>query len=100
MSKIDQRIEVIEKRQAKLDKARKELLKNKAKDKKKYENRAIKVLGRIALSKLDASMLQEYFPAARKAEKKELLKCLPQSNPGLKEAIDKLLLKAKSSSDK
>ena len=96
MRKIDHELEAIEKRQAKLDKARKELLKNKAKDKKKYEHRVIKVLGRIALSKLDASMLQEYLASARKAERKELLKCLPEAKPDLKNAIERIAQTKKS----
>ena len=86
---IQSRIEERESKRKALDEEIKKLKEEKAKRNKKHEVKAIDILGRSALAKIDSNNVKNYLDGLNASDKKSLIDCLSKLKPELKDFLEK-----------
>ena len=89
MKSIQSRIEERESKRKALDEEIKKLKEEKAKRNKKHEVKAIDILGRSALAKINSSNVKNYLEGLSTSDKKSLENCLAKLKPDLKGVQEK-----------
>ena len=89
MKSIQSRIEERESKRKVIDEEIRKLKEEKAKRNKKHEAKAIDILGRNALCKIDLSNVKNYLDGLSKSDKKSLENCLLKLKPELKDFLEK-----------